>query len=330
MRVVVVTGAGAGIGRAIAMRFADAGARVALLGRGVDGLEAARADVEARGGRGLVLPADVADADAVEAAAARAEAELGPVDVWVNNAMTTVFSPVLEITPEEYRRVTEVTYLGVVHGTLAALRRMTARDRGVIVQVGSALAYQGIPLQAAYCAAKHAVHGFTESVRAELLHDRSKVHLTEVQLPGMNTPQFSWCRTHLDREPQPVPPILQPEPAAEAVYWAAGARRREVLLDGPTVQTVLGAKLAPWAMTRIVARRAYEGQFTDEATRVDRPDNLFEPVRGDHGAHGAFDPRAETGPTRSWLRPTGVADGAAAALAAALGFSVRLVAKRER
>lgn len=326
--VVVVTGAAGGIGRAVVRRFAEAGAHVGLLARGEDGLRAAQKEVEAHGGRAVVVPMDVADADAVEAAAATVEDELGPIDIWVNNAMTTVFSPLLRMTADELKRVTEVTYLGYAYGTLTALRRMVPRDGGTIVQVGSALAYQGIPLQSAYCGAKHAIQGFTESVQAELLHDGSRVHITTVHLPGMNTPQFSWCRSHLDHEPQPVPPILQPEPAAEAIYWAAHHRRREVLLDGPTVQTVLGAHLAPWLMTRIVAKRAYEGQMTDEPTAPDRKDNLYEPLPGDPGAHGAFDDQAASGPLRlPWFVPTGLVDFGLSAVATALGFSVRLVKK---
>ena len=298
-----------------------------MFARGEDGLKAAREEVDALGGRAIVVPGDVADAAAVEEAARRTEDEFGPIDVWVNNAMATVFSPVEAITPAEFRRVTEVTYLGYVHGTLAALHRMRPRDRGTIVQVGSALAYQGIPLQSAYCGAKHAIQGFTESVRSELRHDGSAVHVTQVHLPGQNTPQFRWCRAHLPKEPQPVPPILQPEAAAEAIVWAAHHRRREVLLDGPTAKTVLGSHLAPWMMTRIVAKRAYESQMTDEDVAPDRADNLFEPVAGDHGAHGAFDEQAISGDVRSWyVQPTRAWGWAA--MAATIGFGVHLVRKR--
>src|SRR4051794_30283527 len=231
--VVVVTGASAGVGRATAIAFARRGDRVALLARGAAGLEAARADVEQAGGTALPLPTDVGSAASVEAAAAACEEELGPIDVWVNNAMATVFSPIVQTTPEEFRRATEVTYLGTVYGTLAALRRMKARDRGSIVQVGSALAYRAIPLQAAYCAAKHAVNGFTESLRTELLHDGSKVRVTVVQMPALNTPQFGWSRSRMPRHPQPVPPIFQPEVAADAIVWASDHGRREVYVGGP-------------------------------------------------------------------------------------------------
>src|SRR2546423_2043733 len=233
-RIVVITGASAGVGRATVRAFARQGADIGLLARGHDGLEGARRDVEAEGGRALTLTADVADAEQVEAAAERVERELGPIDVWVNNAMVSVFSPVKALKADEVKRVTEVTYLGVVYGTLAALRRMLPRDRGTIVQVGSALAYRGIPLQAAYCGAKHAIQGFTESLRCELLHDDSGVHVAMVQLPAMNTPQFDWVKSRLPREPQPVPPIYAPEIAADAIVWAAAHRRRELSIGGPT------------------------------------------------------------------------------------------------
>src|SRR6202161_4530088 len=226
--VVVITGASAGVGRATARAFARRGARIGLLARGKDGLEGARSDVEAMGGEAMAISTDVAHSNEVEAAAEAVENRFGPIDIWVNNAMTTIFSPLKEITPEEYKRATEVTYLGTVYGTMAALKRMLARDRGKIVQVGSALAYRGIPLQAAYCGAKFGIRGFTDSIRTELLHDHSKVQITMVQLPGVNTTQFNWCRSKLPNHPQPVPPIYQPEIPAEAVYWAAPPRRREL------------------------------------------------------------------------------------------------------
>lgn len=290
--VIVITGASSGVGRACAREFARRGVQLALFARGVDGLEAARREVEELGGRALVFPLDVADADAVEAAAAATEEQLGPVAVWVNNAMLSVFSPVTELTAEEVRRVTEVTYLGYVHGTLAALRRMVPRDRGVIVQVGSALAYRAIPLQAAYCAAKHAVEGFSESLRCELLHDGSNVRVTMVQLPALNTPHFSVVRTRLPRHPQPVPPIFQPEVAARAIVFAAEHPRREFWVGGSTVKALLAHKLAPGLLDRYLARTAYTAQQTDASVKPDRPDNLSYALPGDRGTHGIFDAEA--------------------------------------
>ncbi|MBI2389694.1 MAG: SDR family oxidoreductase [Deltaproteobacteria bacterium] len=293
-KVVVITGASAGVGRAAVRAFAERGAHVGLVARGRDGLEAARAEVEARGGRGLVLPCDVSDPAAVEEAAERVERELGPIDVWVNNAMVSVFAPIAETTAEEFRRVIEVTYLGYVHGTLSALKRMKLRDRGVIVQVGSALAYRSIPLQAAYCAAKHAVTGFTESLRSELLHDKSGIHVTEVHLPAVNTPQFGWSRAKLPREPQPVPPIFQPEIAADAIVFASEARRRDVRVGWPVTKAIVGDKVAPAYADHYLARHGYDGQQTDEPIDPHRRDNLYEPLPGDAGAHGTFDARARS------------------------------------
>jgi NAD(P)-dependent dehydrogenase (short-subunit alcohol dehydrogenase family) len=251
--------------------------------------------------RALVIPTDVADARQVEAAAERIERELGPIDVWINNAMVSVFSPILQTPPEEFERVTQVTYLGAVYGTLAALKRMVPRNRGVIVQVGSALAYRAIPLQSAYCAAKHALNGFTESLRSELLHDGSRVHVTMVHLPALNTPQFDWTRTRMPRQAQPVPPIFQPEVAAEAIVWASGQRKRETWVGWPTVQAVLGDRIAPGLLDRYLARVGYESQQTDEPVPPGRRDNLFDAVPGDHGAHGRFDARAKTFSTEFWL-----------------------------
>jgi NAD(P)-dependent dehydrogenase (short-subunit alcohol dehydrogenase family) len=300
--VVVVTGASAGVGRATVRAFAEQGAAVGLLARGHDGLEGARREVEAAGGRALAVPTDVADFGQVEAAAAAVEHELGPIDVWVNNAMTSVFARFWEIAPDEYRRATEVTYLGTVHGTRAALDRMLPRDRGTIVQVGSALAYRGIPLQTAYCGAKHAIKGFTESLRAELMHEGSRVHLTMVQLPALNTPQFSIVRTRLPRHPQPVPPIYQPEVAAEAIAWAARHRRREVWVGRSTPLVIAGNFVAPAVADRYLARTGYDAQQTDQPVDGERrPDNLFEPLPGDHGAHGEFDNRAADSSIELWL-----------------------------
>jgi short-subunit dehydrogenase len=290
--VVVITGASAGVGRATAVAFARRGGRVGLLARGRDGLEGARTEVESAGGKALVIPTDVSDADAVEEAARRVEEDLGPIEVWVNNAMTSVFSPVKEMTPDEFRRVTEVTYLGYVYGTLAALRRMLPRNRGHVVQVGSALAYRGIPLQAAYCASKHAIQGFTESLRSELIHDRSAVQLTMVQMPALNTPQFGWIRSRLPRKAQPVPPIFQPEVAAEAIYWAAHHGRDELWVGLSAVKAIVGNRIIPRALDRYLARMGYDAQQTDELADPDRKDNLYEPVPGDAGAHGDFDDRS--------------------------------------
>ena len=293
--VVVITGASAGVGRATVRKFAKQGARIALLGRGRPGLEAARKEVEQLDGKALVLVVDVANAEQVEAAAALIEAELGPIDIWINNAMVSVFSPVKEMTPEEYRRVTEVTYLGGVYGSLAALKRMLPRNRGVIVQVGSALAYRSIPLQSAYCAAKHALQGFTESLRCELIHDRSNVRVTMVQLPALNTPQFGWVKSRLRRKAKPVPPIFQPEVAANAIYFAAHHPRRGFSVGWPTVKAIVGNKFIPALLDEMLARTGYDAQQCDSAEDPNRAHNLWEPVLGDHGAHGEFD-----APARSW------------------------------
>jgi len=311
--VVVVTGGSAGVGRAVARAFARNGADVGLVARGAERLDAARADVESLGGRAVAVQAGVADADQIEAAAARIEEELGPIDVWVNNAMATVFAPVMATTPEELRRATEVTYFGSVWGTMAALRRMVPRDRGVIVQVGSALAYRGIPLQAAYCGSKHALQGFLESLRTELLHDGSRVRLTMVQLPALNTPQFTWGRTKMSRQPQPVPPIFQPEVAAEAVLWATRHPQRQLMVGWPTVRAIVGNAVAPSFADRFLARNGYDAQQTDEPVEPDRPDNLFQPAPGRQGAHGPFDARARRRSLQLWARTHGALLGGIAA-----------------
>jgi NAD(P)-dependent dehydrogenase (short-subunit alcohol dehydrogenase family) len=321
--VVVVTGASAGVGRATVRAFARQGAHIGLLARGHDGLDAARQEVEAAGGKALVLPTDVANDEQVEAAAAAVEAAFGPIDIWVNNAMVSVFSPVKEMTLAEFRRVTEVTYLGTVYGTIAALRRMLPRDHGTIVQVGSALAYRGIPLQAAYCGAKHAIQGFTESLRCELLHDGSHIRLTMVQLPALNTPQFGWVKNRLPRKGQPVPPIYQPEVAAEAIVWAAHHERRELNVGLSTSLVLLGNKLAPGVGDHYLAWTGYEAQQTDQPADPQSPHNLWQPLPGDHGAHGDFGHRAyQSSPQlwatthRGWLALAGV--GIAAVVGAAL------------
>lgn len=324
-QVIVVTGASAGVGRAAAREFArqKSGARIALLARGEDGLEGAKEEIEALGGTALVVPTDVADAEAVEAAAGRVERELGPIDVWVNNAMTTVFAPFAEITAEEFRRVTEVTYLGQVHGTQAALKRMLPRDRGTIVLVGSALAYRGIPLQSAYCGSKHATKGFFESVRTELMHEGRSVRLTMVHLPGLNTPQFRQSRSKMDHEAQPVAPIYQPELAARAIVWASHGRRREVYVGTPTVATILGNKALPWLGDLYLARTGYDGQQGDEPRDKDRPDYLFEPVPGDRGAHGPFDDESLETDVQFWAtRNRGVLAAAGASLAGLAAYAL--------
>jgi NAD(P)-dependent dehydrogenase (short-subunit alcohol dehydrogenase family) len=299
--VVVVTGASAGLGRAIVHAFAREHAHIGLLARGPDGLAGARHDVESLGGKALALPTDVSDAEQIEQAAEIVEREFGPIDIWINNAMVSVFSPVKRMTADDYKRVTEVTYLGVVYGTLAALKRMLTRNRGVIVQVGSALAYRGIPLQSAYCAAKHAIQGFHDSLRSELIHDNSNVRVTMVQLPAMNTPQFSWVKSRLPRKPQPVPPIYQPEVGAQAVLFAAHNDRREMYVGYPTVEAIVADKIAPRFADWYLARNGYDAQQTDEPVEPNRRDNLWEPVPGDHGAHGSFDDRAITSSPQLWL-----------------------------
>lgn len=301
-KVIVITGASGGVGRAAAIAFAKRGASIGLLARGQVGLEGARRDVEAAGGQGLVVPTDVSDPDQVEAAAETVEREFGPIDVWVNVAMATVFAPVERVEAAEYRRVTEVTYLGYVYGTLAALRRMKPRDRGTIIQVGSALAYRSIPLQSAYCAAKAAIRGFTDSLRSELIHDRSQVHITMVQMPGLNTPQFEWGRSKMPGRARPVAPVYQPEVAAGAIVWSADHRRRELWVGASTVSAILGQRMAPALGDRFAAWKAYDGQQTDEPENPSRTDNLWEPVdsQRDFGPHGPFDNEARRRSVQLW------------------------------
>ncbi len=324
--VVVITGATAGVGRSTARAFARQGARLGLLARGLDGLRAAQRDVEALGGRAFVVQTDVADADQVEMAAAQVEDALGPIDVWVNNAMTSVFAEFQDIEPDEFKRVTDVVYHGTVNGTRAALKRMIARDRGTIVLVGSALAYRGIPLQSAYCGAKHAIQGMFDSVRAELLHSKSGVHITMVQLPALNTPQFEWVRSKLPKKAQPVPPIYQPEVAAEAIVFAARSRRREIFVGAPSVLTIVGNKIAPALADRYLAETGFSSQMRDESEDPDRKDNLWEPLAGDHGAHGAFDaesrdfsPGLWMSKNRGWL---------SLASAAVMGLAISMLTNR--
>jgi NAD(P)-dependent dehydrogenase (short-subunit alcohol dehydrogenase family) len=330
--VVVITGASAGVGRATVRRFARDGARIGLVARGRDGLSEARREAEDLGATALVLPTDVADFAQVSAAAEAVERELGPIDAWINVAMVSVFAPVMEIQPEEYERVTRVTYLGYVHGTLAALRHMVPRDRGTIVQASSALAYRSIPLQSAYCAAKHAIVGFTESLRTELLHDKSHVHVSMVHLPALNTPQFLWSKSRLPNQAQPVPPIFQPEVAAEALHFAAHHRRRSIDVGMPTVKAILGNKVIPGLLDRYLARTGYASQQTSEPKDPHRPDNLWKPVPGDFGAHGPFDARARPRSAELWLslhrRAVGLAALSAVGLAALGARTLR--ARRSR
>jgi NAD(P)-dependent dehydrogenase (short-subunit alcohol dehydrogenase family) len=323
--VVVVTGATAGVGRAVAERFARDGARVALLARGRKGLDGTALAVERLGGTALALPTDVADYDAVEAAASATEEHLGDIDIWINNAMTTVFAFFHDVEPDEFRRATEVTYLGAVWGTKAALDRMRPRDRGTIVQVGSALAYRGIPLQSAYCGSKHALKGFFESVRTELMHERSKVRMTMVQLPGLDTPQFDHCRSRMDRAPMPVPPIYEPEVAAEAIHHAAHGRRRSLWVGVSTVATIVGNELAPELGDVYLAHTGVDSQLTDEPAEP-RDGNLFEPVDTDPGAHGRFGDQAHARSPQLWLtthRDTVLAAAGVAAAALATAGIVR-------
>ena len=325
-RVIIITGAAAGVGRATAEMFAKTeGACLGLIARSKEGLESAQRDVEHLGGRAIIIPCDVTDADGIEAAAERVEKELGPIDVWVNVAMTSVFSFVRETTPAEFKRVTDVCYLGYVNGTLAALKRMLPRNRGQIIQVGSALAYRGIPLQAAYCASKHAIQGFMDSLRAELVHDKSKVVATMVQMPALNTPQFDWCKSRLPCKAQPVPPIYQPEVAARAIVYASKSKRREIYVGLPTVIAIIGNKLFPRLGDYYLGKTGVKGQQTDELANPDKPNNLYEPVGGAPGAHGRFDARARSSCPQLWtdMHRDWIVGGvlfALAALIAVLGY----------
>ena len=328
MQHVVITGASAGVGRATAIAYAERGARVTLIARGRAGLDGAAKDVEHAGGTALAIQCDVSDEEAVEAAASQAETTFGPIDVWVNNAMVTVMSRVRDTTAEDYRRVMDVNFVGAVNGTHTALRRMRPRDRGTIVQVGSALAFRGIPLQSAYCASKHALQGFNDSLRTELLEDGSNVQLCEVHLPGLNTPQFTWSKTRLPNEPQPVPPIYQPEVAAEGILWTVDEQRTETWVAGTTVGTILGNRVAPRLLERYLAATGFEGQQTDQPVDQSRHDNLYEPKdeHEDRGVHGPFDHLAkDSSPQQDLMQHGGkIAAGVAVvAGAVAAGLAAR-------
>jgi short-subunit dehydrogenase len=329
---VVVTGASAGLGRAIAHAFAKEGARIGLIARDRDRLEAVKREVEELGGAALVLPGDVAFPEQLEEAAALVEQSFGPIDVWVNNAMVTVFSNFSDLTPDEFKRVTEVTYLGTVYGTSVALKRMLPRDHGVIIQVGSALSDRSIPLQSAYCGAKHGIRGFTDSLRSELRHDKKNIHLAMVQMPALNTPQFSWGKTKMPRQAQPVPPIFQPEVGAQAVVWAAHHRRRELDVGMSTLKAMWGNKFIPGLLDRYLSKKGYEGQMTDKPVPKERPDNLWQPVPGPFGAHGEFDATAKEKSPELWLAERkwwGLGVAAAGVAAAAAVFAKKRAADRE-
>jgi NAD(P)-dependent dehydrogenase (short-subunit alcohol dehydrogenase family) len=326
--VVVITGASGGVGRAAARRFGADGARVALIARGRKGLEGAAREVEQAGGRALVLPVDVADAQQVEAAAASVEDAFGPIDVWVNDAMVTIYAEFRDIEPDEFRRATDVTYHGMVWGTQAALKRMVPRDSGSIVQVGSALAFRGIPLQAPYCGAKAACKNFTESVRTELMHHRSKVRVSMVHLPGVNTTQFTWGRTKLPKQTMPVPPIYQPEIAADAIHYAAYHRRRQIYVGIPTVMNIVGERVAPWFLDWYLAKTGFGSQMTDHPLDPTGHDNLFEPVEEDRGAHGPFDEQAHSfSPQYEFAKRR---NAVLAGLAAALGAGTAALTRNNR
>lgn len=316
---VVITGATAGVGRAVVREFAKRKAWIGLIARGKDRLEATKREVEQAGGRALALSVDVADAAAMEKAAEQVKQEFGRIDIWVNDAMATIFAPVTDITPEEFKRSTEVTYLGCVYGTMNALKYMLPANKGTIVQVGSALAYRSIPYQSAYCGAKHGIIGFTDSLRSELIHLRSKVHLCVVDLPAVNTPQFNWCRTRLPRHPQPVPPIYEPEVPARAIYWAAHHKRREVFVGMPTMKAIYGQDVAAGYADRYLGETGYNSQQTSQPVSPDRPDNLFEPVPGDYAARGMFSDRASSFSLQNWVNLNRIPAALMAAGVAGLG-----------
>jgi NAD(P)-dependent dehydrogenase (short-subunit alcohol dehydrogenase family) len=332
--VVVVTGGTAGVGRAVVRRFAKDAPKIAVLARGQVGLDATAHEIRSAGGTALPIAVDVTDAEGVRRAADQIEEQLGPIDIWINNAMTTAYGRVTDIAPEEYRRITEVTYLGYVWGTQAALSKMRPRNRGTIVQVGSSLAYRGIPLQSAYCGAKHAIRAFTDSLRSELLHDQVDVHLTMVQLPSVNTPQFDHCLNKMDHKPQPVPPIFQPEIVAEAIHYAAHHRRREIYVGASTLELIYGQKLAPGVLDHYLAKKVWAGQLTSERADPAQPVNLFQPIERDWGAHGRFDGRSKESDLTSRFTSSLGAGGVRALVGAGallgLGLTLRAMAGASR
>lgn len=324
--VVVITGASAGVGRAAALAFAEQGADVALIARDGEALEEVAQTARGYGVRALTIPMDMSAADAVEAAAERVETELGPIDVWVNNAMVTMFSPLSEMKPDEFARITEVTYLGYVWGAMAALKRMRERDKGVIVQVGSALAYRAIPLQSAYCGAKHAIRGFTDALRCELLHDKSGVRVTMVQMPALNTPQFDWAASRMPGAPRPVAPVYEPEVAARAIVWAAMHPRRELYVGLSSIKAIVANKIAPGFLDRYLAKRAFGAQQRKSATDPEHPVDLWQPVPGLHRVRGSFSKEAKSTCASLWIDThRGAALGAA--MAVGLGLIALLARK---
>jgi short-subunit dehydrogenase len=325
--VVVVTGASGGVGRATVRLLAERGAKIALLARGRDGLEGAKQDVDSRGGRGLVLPTDVSQFEQVQAAAQATEKEFGPIDLWINNAMVSMYSPFIEMTPEEFRHIVDVTFLGNMHGTHCAMKRMMPRDRGVIIQVGSALAFRSIPLQSAYCASKHAIQGFTESVRSELIHQKSNVRVSVVNMPALNTTQFVWTKNKMPHKARPTGTIFQPEVAAEAILFAAEHDRREIMVGYTTVEATLGEKVIPGMLDHYLAKAAWNGAMLPEPADPNQPDNFWKPLSGDHGAHGPFDDKARDFSAQLWAtenRSTLLGG----LLLAGLGFSAMMLRNR--
>ena len=324
-KVVVVTGASAGLGRAIVRKFAAQGANIGLIARGEDGLNGAKKEVEDMGGKAVIAVTDVGDNSAVEKAADLIEQELGLIDIWINNAMVSVFGPLQKMNADEFKRVTEVTYLGQVYGTMAALKRMLPRNKGKIILIGSALAYRGIPLQSAYCGAKHGIHGFFESLRAELIHDKTNVQLSMVQMPAMNTTQFGFVKSYLPNKPKPMGIIYEPEAAANAVLYAATNNEREIYYGYSTYKTILGNKVLPGFLDKYLAKTGYKGQQTDEAEPKDKPDNLWQPIPGDHGATGPFDKSAMGySPVFKIIKHKWIAAACVSALAIGIGLLIKV------